>query len=604
MTSPGCHRRSTARRRGPTPAPGGRRSPPPLLALLWVSAALLPAAARAAESLKVEVDGLRGELRKNVLETLDIEEARKDKDLDESRIRRLHALAPQDIGAALQPFGYYRPVVQGSLTRQGATWVARYSVDQGPQLKVTGRDIQVAGEGASDPGFQGLVRSFPLQEGGPLLEIAYEEGKKAFDDYAAESGYLDAAFRTNQIRIDLATYTSEVVVHYDTGPRFRFGPVSFHQDILRPELLEGYINFKRGDPLAASTLLALQEALADSPYFSRVEVVPRRDLAEGVEVPIDVDLVPAKVHKWTAGVGYGTDTGPRGTAGLEIRRLNSRGHRADVEGKASLVEKSLKTDYILPGGYPRTDLLTFTAGFADLRPKTSHSKTELIGAGLTEKVGRWRQGLSLNFQRETFTVGVDNGISTLVIPQLSWSRVWADDRIFPSHGEKYEFIARGAAKALLSNATFAQAHATAKFIHSLGGRRFRLINRVEAGFTATNDFRKLPPTSRFFAGGDQSVRGYGYQELGSLDEKGHVIGGRDLLAASVELEYRFLQKWGVATFYDAGNAALSFGSGLRSGTGVGLRWLSPIGMVRVDVAWAVSRPGSPIRLHLYLGPDL
>jgi translocation and assembly module TamA len=566
--------------------------------------------AHAAESLRVEIDGLSGDLRKNALANLAIEKARKDKDLDESRIRRLHGQAPDEIQQALQPFGYYRVVVDASLGHDGATWVAHYKVDEGPQLKVTTRDLQLLGEGSSDAGFQQVVHAFPLHEGEALSQVAYEVGKKAFDDYASDHGYLDGKFLVSQIQIDLATYTSSIVLHYQTGPLYRFGPVRFHQHFLRPSLLQGYIRFKQGDPLAAPQLLLLQESLADSTYFQRVEVVPRRDEAAGVEVPIDVNLVPAKPQKWTAGLGYGTDTGPRGTLGLELRHLNELGHRFTSEGKVSLVEKSIRMDYLVPGFYPRTDVLDFTVAYADLRPKTSHSENLLIGPSYSFGVGRWRQAVALDYQRETYTVGVDKGISALVIPQDTWTRVYADDRIYPSHGEKYTFIARGGAKALASDVNFAQLVADAKFVQSLDHRRrFRLISRVTGGYTATDDFRHLPPTERFFAGGDQSVRGYAYQGIGARDERGNVIGGPDTLVASAEVEYRLeqwqrLQKFGLAAFYDAGTAGFSFGGGMQQGTGLGVFWISPIGLVRVYVATALSLPGHPLRLHLTIGPDL
>ena len=566
--------------------------------------------ARAAESLRVEIDGLSGELRKNALANLQIEKSRKDKDLDESRIRRLHGQAPDEIQQALQPFGYYRVVVDASLGHEGATWVARYKVDEGPQLKVAARDIQLLGEGASDDGFQQVAHAFPLHEGEALMQVAYEVGKKAFDDYAAAHGYLDGKFLVSQIQIDLATYTSSIVLHYQTGPLYRFGPVRFHQHFLRPSLLQGYIRFKQGDPLAAPQMLLLQESLADSTYFQRVEVVPRRDEAEGVEVPIDDNLVPARPQKWTAGLGYGTDTGPRGTLGLELRHLNELGHRFTSEGKVSLIEKSVRMDYLVPGFYPRTDVLDFTVAYADLRPKTSHSENLLVGPSYSFGVARWRQAIALDYQRETYTVGVDKGVSALVIPQDTWTRVYADDRIYPSHGEKYTFIARGGAKALASDVNFAQLVADAKFVQSLDRRRrFRLISRVTGGYTATGDFRHLPPTERFFAGGDQSVRGYAYQGIGAHDVEGNVIGGPDTLVASAEFEYRLeqwqrLQKFGLAVFYDAGTAGFSFGGGMKQGTGLGVFWISPIGLVRVYVATALSLPGHPLRLHLTIGPDL
>ncbi|HYL04693.1 MAG TPA: autotransporter assembly complex family protein, partial [Thermoanaerobaculia bacterium] len=602
--------RRTRGRLGPMPAPTPRLAPRRAAALVMLAAAAAPLPARAAESLRVEIEGISGDLRKNALANLTIETARKDKDLDESRIRRLHGQAPEEIQQALQPFGYYRVVVDGSLTHEGATWVAHYKVEEGPQLKVTSRDLQVLGDGASDAGFQQVEHAFPLHEGEALLQIAYEAGKKAFDDYAAANGYLDAKFQVSQIQVDLATYTSSIVLHYQTGPQYRFGPVRFNQHLLRLSLLRGYVRWKEGDPLSAHQLLLLQESLADSTYFQRVEVVPRRDEAVGVEVPIDVNLVPARPQKWSAGLGYGTDTGPRASLGLELRHLNELGHRFTSEGKVSLVEKSFRADYLIPGAYPRTDVLDFTAAYADLRPKTSHSENLLVGPSYSFSLGRWRQAVALDYQRETYTVGVDKGTSALVIPQDTWTRVYADDRVYPSHGEKYTFIVRGGAKALASDVNFVQASADAKFVQSLDQRRrFRLISRANVGYTATSDFRHLPPTERFFAGGDQSVRGYGYQGIGARDVKGNVIGGPDTVVGSVEVEYRLerwqaLQKFGVAAFYDAGTAGFSFGGGMKQGTGLGIFWISPIGLVRVYVATALSLPGHPLRLHLTIGPDL
>jgi len=580
-----------------------------LLAILGTVLPALPALA-ATPKVDVQVEGLSRELKRNVLASLEIQESRKDKDLDEARIRRLHAQAPQEIEQALQPYGHYKPVIHSTLDQKGDTWVARYEVDAGPILKVTHRDLQVQGEGASDSGFQAAVDRFPLREGDPLFQPAYEGGKKAFDDYAAANGYLDGRFEVNEIRVDLATYTSDVVLHYQTGPRYHFGPVIFHQDFLDPKLLRGYVTVKEGDPLDSDELLKLQNALSSSPYFQRVEVVPRREGVTGVNLPIDVTLTPAKRHRYTAGVGFGTDTGPRVSGGIEFRQLNRRGHRGDVEARLSEIEKSGKADYIIPGVYPSTDLTTYTLAYADLHPQTSTSKSFLLGGSRARALGRWRQSIGLNFERTTFTVGTDSGVSRLFGPTVSWQRVFADDRIYPTHGERIEFDLRGADKSVLSNATFVQGIARAKFIQSFGGvgsfggKRFRLITRADLAYTETNDFHLLPPTVRLFAGGDQSVRGYSYQGIGPRDALGHVIGGKTLEVASVELEYRFLQKWGLATFYDTGNANDKFGGQLKVGTGVGVRWLSPIGMIRLDFAEAIREPHHPIRIHLTIGPDL
>lgn len=565
--------------------------------------------ARADERVRIEVEGLDRTLRRNVVASLSLEDARGDKDLNEERIRRLHARGEEEIATALQPFGYYRPDVVATLSRDGDTWVARYEVDPGPPLKVTSLDVRVEGEGSDDAWFQRDVREFPLQEGEDLFHPDYEGGKQRFVDDAAKNGYLDADFQTNEIRVDLDAYTADVVLHFATGPRYRFGPVTFNQDFLDPDLLRGYVTFEQGEILDVDELLQMQNALSDSPYFQRVEVLTRRDLAQGVEVPIEVNLTPSKHQRWSAGAGYGTDTGPRGTVALELRRINRQGHRGNVEVRGSQIEKSGQAQYQIPGAYPRTDVLTFSLGYSDLRTDTSESKSSLVGVGRTQARGEWREALALNLQREDFEVGLDEGRSELLIPQATWTRVRADDRISARHGDRVEFTLRGADESLASNASFVQVSAQGKLIRSFADR-FRFITRLQVGHTETEQLRELPPTIRFFAGGDQSVRGFGYQDLGPLDEAGNVIGGEDLLAGSVELEYRFLEKWlflekwGVAVFYDTGNAMRSFSGSLEEGAGVGLRWVSPIGPIRADAAWALSEPGTPVRFHLTVGPDL
>jgi translocation and assembly module TamA len=287
--------------------------------------------------------------------------------------------------------------------------VARYRIDPGPPLLVTTFDLRIDGAGAADPGFRNRVGSFPLRQGEILYHPAYEVGKQALVDYAAAAGYLDATYKVSEIRIDEAAYTCDVILHFDTGPRYLFGPVTFNQDFLDPAILRGYVTFKQGDPLDLNKLLEMQTALSGSPYFQRVEVLPREDQAQGLEVPIEADLVPSKPQRWHFGIGYGTDTGPRATAAFELRHINREGHRAQAEAKISEIDKSFTAGYQIPGPFPRTDVISFDAGYAFLNPKTSESRIFKLGSSLSESRGQWRQSVSLGFQREVFTIGLDGG---------------------------------------------------------------------------------------------------------------------------------------------------------------------------------------------------
>lgn len=568
---------------------------------LGIGLALFPLPLQALR-LKVEVDGVRRELERNIRSVLSLEKLDKD-ELNEERIRRLHAGATEEIQEALQPFGYYRPVVRGELRQEGDQWIAHYEVDAGPAIKVESVDLQLTGDGRDDPQFQAIVNDFPVKQGDDLFHPAYEEGKQALTELAATEGYLDAEFEESQVRVDLQRYRADVILHYATGPRYRFGDVRFNQSVLDPDLLTGYVTFKKGEPLDVNKILQLQNALSDSVYWSRVEVVTRQEEAQGLEVPIVVDLVPAKTMRFSGGLGYGTDTGPRARGAWELRRINRRGHRGETEIQASEIAQSFKTSYFIPGPYPRTDVLSFNLGYQREDTDTSLSETGLIGTQLTQSHGGWRETYSLTYQREDFEVGLDNGISNLLVPGASAERVKADDRIDTTNGYRLRVALQGAEGSVLSDSSFLQGDVQAKAIRTFGTSN-RLIGRLEVGYTATDEFRELPPRFRFFAGGDQSVRGFAYQALGREDEAGNIIGGESLMVGSIEYERRFLEKWGAAVFYDTGNASKSFGGELARGAGVGLRWRSPIGPIRADVAWGLSEEGRPIRFHLNIGPDL
>lgn len=570
--------------------------------LLILGLCLSVAAPLSAVPVKVEVEGVGRDLERNIRSVLSLAQEDED-DLTPERVRRLHDRAPEEIGVALQPFGYYKPVVRGELRQEGDRWIARYEVDEGPAIKIASVDLRVTGAGADDPGFRRITSDFPVKRGEVLFHPDYEEGKDALTELAAENGYLDAEFEVSEVRVDLERYRADVVVHYATGPRYRFGEVTFNQDVVDPDLLTGYVNFKRGEPLDVDKVLALQDALSDSPYWARVEVVTLEEEAQGLEVPIAVNLVPAKPQLFTAGAGYGTDSGARGTLGWELRRINRRGHRGRVQVVGAETEQSFQASYMIPGAYPRTDVLAFNTAYAIEDTDTAESESILLGAQRTQVRGGWREALALNYQRDDFEVGLDQGISELLVPGASWERVKADDRIYTTNGYRLRFGVQAAEESLLSDSSFLQGTVSGKYIRTLG-ERHRLITRAEAGYLETDRFRQLPPRFRFFAGGDRSVRGFGYQELGEKDEAGNVIGGQALLVGSLEYELRVLEDWSAAVFYDTGNSFSAFGDPLEYGAGLGVRWRSPIGPIRADVAWALSQEGTPFRFHLNIGPDL
>ena len=571
----------------------------------------LPAAG--AEVLDVKIEGLTGAALENVRKLLSIEQQKTDPDLFEARIRRLHRNALGEIKQALEPFGYYEPTISANLTEPTPDhWLATYKIDPGPAVHIATIDLKLTGEGINDGPFQALINNFPLHQGDILEHARYEEGKRAFLTLATENGYRDAQLLTHEIRVQLEQHTADILLYFDTGRRYRFGKVDFIQvgdpekSQLDPEFMARFVPFDEGTPYSTTRLFDVQNALSDSDYFDTVEMKPRPDKIENFEIPIDIELEPRSKHRYTAGLGYGTDTGIRGSLGWENRQVNSSGHRFKAEVKISEIKTNITGKYRIPTRNPRTDRIELTSAwlYENIASSNSESETFLLGASHTlSRSSGWLETIYLNYQRELFSIANTSGKSSLLLPGISWSRVDANSRIYTRRGLRLLVDIKGTHPSLGSKFQFLQLRLQGKLIRPIL-ENGRVTLRGDAGLTHIKDFTELPTSLRFFAGGDQSVRGYEYNSLSPKDSADRALGGEQLLVGSAEYEHSWTEKWSSGIFFDIGNAVDDWAQKLKRGAGFGVRWKSPVGLVRVDLAWALSDPDNPMRLHLVIGPDL
>jgi translocation and assembly module TamA len=557
----------------------------------------------AAERVRVKFEGVEEQLLENVKQLVTLEQQKGSDVLTDERINKLHRKASSEIREALQPFGYYRVGIESELVFDDGVWNARYVIDPGPRLRVTELDLQARGAAEGDAAFARLIRNFPLKVGAPLLHSAYEEGKDSFMQLATERGYFDAQYEVSEIRVDLEAYTATIVIHFQTGSRFHFGDLTFNAPEFSDEFLARFATFKAGDPYSFGKMLDLQNALTDSDYFSQVEVKSGRDEKDPQRVPVIVDAQPRDRTKYTMGLGYGTDTGARATAGVERRRVNKYGHRWRADLKLSEIGNSLTTRYIIPMRNPSTDQFAVTAGRDDQRLDESTSTKYLLTGSFTRLDNGWQKTLFLNYERdEQFEVGTQTGSSTLVMPGINWTRIRADDRIYTTHGQRFMIEVRGGSETLGSTTSFLQARINAKFVRRLFSWG-RVLARADLGYTEVLNFEELPPSVRFFAGGDFSVRGYDYNSLGPREDD-QVIGGTRLAVGGIEYEQLLGESWSAAVFYDVGNAVDDFSEPLARAFGAGIRYRSPIGLIRVDLARPLDDMGDARYLHISIGPDL
>jgi translocation and assembly module TamA len=556
-----------------------------------------------APTLEVVIEGVPERILPKITSAVDIYREHGNDTLDEQQLRTLHRRAEDQINTALQSFGFYKSSVKGTLQRRDQQWIASYVVSVGPPLRYQDIQIKILGEGREEPDLQDLFDNFPIQVGYIVDHTVYEAAKQQWLRTAIDLGYLDARLIKREIRIDMQRYKAQLSLTLDTGPLFYFGIINLIQDDFDNAFLERYVDIKPGQRYSAARIIALEHALRDSGYFLEVLVRPKLEDAVDQRVPIDVILTSIKPSSYVFGMGYGTDTGVRARIGWEQHRVNRHGHQFVANLRVSPRIKDASTRYVIPIRNPRNDRFSIFAAYSNDDPDTSDSELGRLGISRATVHGRTRWEYLLTFQHETFTVSDQQDTVNFLTPGVNFSWVAADDRLFPARGLRADIGLILSYDGILSDVSFAQTRLQGKVIHPLGSRG-RLILRGDAGFTIASEVTVLPASIRFFAGGDQSVRGYDYKELGPVDQNGEVIGGRYLLVGSMEYEHRVTDNWSVAAFLDSGNAFDDFDEPLEQGAGFGVRWRSPVGPVRLDIANAISKDGNPWRVHFTIGPDL
>ncbi len=576
-----------------------RRVLPPLAVLLL---GLLPAWAAAEGTPQIEINGGTFEQRQNIRAFVPM--TRYDCELPSFRERNILNGARERVRQALRALGHYQPEITVEIARSETCWNLLVTFDAGPVTRIAGIDVRVSGEGEDDPSFISLTSDPGIELGDALRHDAYDGLRTRLVRIAGDRGYFDAELSESRLLVDPEENEARISLHMDSGRRYRLGVVTLEQDILREDFVARLMPFERGAPYSSGQLIQLQRNLNDSGYFETVRVRPRLDDAVDGEVPILAEVEPRKRTAYEARLGFSTDLGPRFGLVMDRRYANRRGHRYNAALEASQKRSEVNFSYDIPLADPLSDNLSLLASYRTEDTGTSESERFQVGASRVQQhPSGWQTAQGIRYERERFTVGDVTDTTSLLIPSYRISRTESDDPLFPRNGYRLEWLVQAASENLGSSVTFLQTRANAKFIKGLGPGR--LILRSEAGLTGGTKVGDLPSSLRFFAGGDTSVRGFGFQQLGPSDSDGNAIGGRHVLVGSAEYDVPIGQgPWGVAVFLDAGDAFNDFGDyDLKAAIGAGIRWQSPVGPIRVDLAHAPESKDS-FRIHFTMGPDL
>ena len=523
-------------------------------------------------------------------------------------LRRYAPTAVSQARQALRALGYYSPTVDWQYKEGDADTAAKLvlTIRPGEPVRVTSRTVEIRGAAASDERFGADLPVNPA-EGDILNHGQYANLRDTIQTRARRRGYFDGRFVTRTLEVDPATRSAAITLIYDSGERYRLGEVTFEEDHwFETGLLRRFVTFEPGTPYHSDEIARLNSNLQNSGYFSGVDIDASPARAENGTIPVRVALTRREARSVAAGVGFSTDVGPRFRGTWREHWINPMGHKRGAETEFSVPRQNLSTWYELPLDPPMTDLIRLTAGYQ--REDIENVQSELLTLGQQwqhQLDNGWLQVLSLRWEGERFNIGNDEtGTSTLLLPGAGYSRIHTDSPLDPSRGYRLQFDVTGSHRAALSDVDILHVNTLAKGLYTLADKH-RFLARFQAGLVATSRFEDVPPSLRFFAGGDQSVRGYGYETLSPENDNGVPVGGRYLLVGSGEYQYQFADKWRAALFVDHGNAINNLSDPLATGAGAGIRWISPVGPLRLDIAKGLNPEfGGDWRIHFSMGPEL
>jgi translocation and assembly module TamA len=567
-----------------------------LLCKALLGLGVLGVAPVARADIDIQISGVDGALRQNVLLFVSLERYRTRNDLDEALVGRLQERAERETAAALRPFGFYAATITSRVERirEGA-WRARIDVDPGRPVMLTEVIVQVIGPGFEHPAFRDIVGSPRLRTGERLDHAAYDQVRNTLLRTAATLGYAAAKLTRSELSVDPAKLAARVELVLETGPRYSFGTTLIEQTALDEALLRRYVRFRDGSPFDATQLLRTQFALDDSQFFANVEVVAGQPDAETLQIPVSIRAEPTRRNRYSVGVGYATDSRAHGTLSWENRRLNRRGHRLRTEFKAAQTEQSLEARYAIPLGDPALEKLDFEFRYARDELGDLDTRTTRLQPADTQVLGSWQRVtyVSLNRLRTitpaSLTQPAGDVANMLVIPGVSFATVprgYLGEALF-SRALYAEL--RGSTRSIGAPDNFVQLKIEAERVFDLGTHWHAFV-RGQIGATLVSDTAKLPGTERFFAGGDRSVRGFGFNDLSPVDEEYRKIGGRHLFTGTAEVIRDLPRNLGAAMFVDVGNSFDRFGDPLQWSVGVGLRLRLPVVTLGIDLAQPMTNP--------------
>ncbi|WP_072670410.1 autotransporter assembly complex protein TamA [Vibrio injensis] len=546
------------------------------------------------------IRGLSGDLKDNVDAYLSSISTS-----DYSTQLRFQSRLEQRITAALNALGYYQPTFVFEVTEPDKAMTVHVSPGEVVRLALV--EIVIEGEAQQDADFARVIERSGLKVGETLNHSQYDSLKSSLRNLALQKGYFDGDFQLSRLEVIPDLHQAFVRLHFDSGIRYHFGATSISGSQIEEVRVRSLQPFKQGDPYLVSQVGQFNLNLANTDWFSSVFVKPDLEQLnpDQRELPMVVALAPKARNQLETGIGYSTDVGVRGSLKWKKPWLNEYGHSFDSSLSISGPEQSITAGYKIP----LEDVLRQYYRIQYGMKHVDNRDTESLESNLALERhwlldSGWHRTVFLRYLIESYEQGLQDDGAQFLMPGITYTRTRTRlNRSLLTWGDKQTITLEYADPSVISETRVTRVQAGSSWIRSLGDNH-RGLFRIDGSANFAEEFDKLSPSLRFFAGGDNNLRGYGYQSISPRDASGSLTGAKYMATSSLEYQYRLGGNWWAALFVDYGDA-FNDTPDWKTGTGFGLRWVSPVGPLRLDFAWGLdSEPGDRFKLHFTLGPEL
>ncbi len=513
------------------------------------------------------------------------------------------------ITLGLHSFGYYNPKIDIEYPkRHSASHEIIATVDMGKPLFIRECRISVIGEGAFNQAFSDIIEKSGISSYRLLDHGKYEALKRALSEKAVSLGYFDAKMITSNILVYQEQNAADIRIVYDTGIRYKFGELRADEktrQLLTPST--SLVNFVEGQNYSAATLSKFTSDLSKTNFYHAIDAQTLVEERKDGKVPVSLELERQARNQYRFGIGVATDEGIRGIVGWDKPLINMRGHSFSSYIRASKVKRTAQAIYKIPNRNPNLDffyikLAQTRIDHEDTLADTSHVSVHYVDADQ----GRWRRDYYIGSEYEDYTQSIEKGYPVSSMVGLTLSTRSSTGGIDPKMG--YSIVWDNRAVELWKDSKiFYRTEFVFKAVSAVG-ENGRFIYRFQQGANVCPDSVAVPASMRFFAGGDQTLRGFSYNSVSTRNSIDELTGSKYMTSGTIEYEFPIgIANSRGAVFLDSAMLTNNYSRDhhIQWGPGIGYRYISPYGIAKVDIAYGIDnqRDKKQIKLHLQFGPE-